>query len=210
MRPKRTGFMVLLGVLVVSLAAGPAAAAVSLDVETEYGGTAADTQAVETTLTLSPTGSTITDAELDVSETDRGFVDFDSFEVTTNPGTAEVNVTYAGDGRFVIPELRTNEEVTITFTAYPRTIKTESLDVARVEASYVQNGQNLQESQDVTADLSSSSHFVLQNERDWRLYTLVAAALFVVAAVAAGFLFFSSRDGDGDGGGSDRSSRRTR
>jgi hypothetical protein len=198
MRPKQTGLVVLLGTLVVSLAAGPAAAAVSLDVQTEYGGTAADTQAVETTLTLSPTGSTITDAELDVSETDRGFVDFDSFEITTNPGTAEVNVTYVGDGQFAIPELRTNEEVTITFTVYPRTIKTESLDVARVDISYVQNGQDLQESQDVTADLSSSSHFALQNERNWRLYTFVAAGLFVVAALAAGFLFVSLRGGTDD------------
>lgn len=209
MRPKRTGFVVLLSALTVALVASPAAAAVSLDVQTEYGGTDADSQAVGATLTLSPSGSEITDAEVDIDETDRGFVDFNSFEVTTTPGTAEVNVTYEGDGRFAVPDLQPNEEVVITFDAYPRTIKQQSLDVARVEVTYVQNGQNLQNAVDVTADLSDSSYFALQNSRNWRLYTLVAAALFVLAALVAGYLFVSNR-GDGNGGGRGGGSSRRR
>ncbi|WP_267643318.1 hypothetical protein [Haloarchaeobius amylolyticus] len=151
--------------LIVSLVATPAAAAVDLTVETSYQGVEGDSQAVSTTVTITPDGPTMKDIRIEIDETSSSFVDFNSFTRTTEPGTADINITYQGDGVYVVEELERGETITITFEAYPRTIKAESLDVATIQIDYVQNGQDLDARSRASVSLENSSYFALQSEQ---------------------------------------------
>lgn len=191
-------------------AVAPAVAAASLDVTTSYDGAAGEDQSVDVELSLSPQGSAMTDVTIDISETNRAFVDYDSFSTTVTPGSANVNVSYEGDGRFTVQELAPSETVTITFSAYPRTIQQESLPVSSVRVSYVQNGQDLTDRQQVTADLSDSPWFELQSARErvdqFRLLGYGGGAvigLLVLGGVGFAIkkVFFGGGDFDDSGGG---------
>lgn len=156
----------LLGVTILALVSSvavPAAASVQLSVSSDYGGVDADSEAVEITIELSPKEESITDVVVDISGTDQGFVDYDSFDRSVSPGNADVDVTYRNGGEFHIDELNPDESVTITYEAYPRTINEEELDVSVIGISYVQLGQELDQREVVTADLSNSAWHELQD-----------------------------------------------
>lgn len=152
--------------LVTSVLSVPVAAAVTLNVDTQYEGTAADSQAISTTVTLSPEDNAIVNATVQIQETNQGFVDQESFTTTVDPSGSDAEITYEGNGRFSINQLEPGETVQITFDAYPRTIKEESLHVATVSVDYTQQGQSLSDQQQVVADLSNSSYFAWQDAQE--------------------------------------------
>lgn len=191
-------FLIVIGSAIVS-------AAVTLDVSAQYDGADGDSQVIDSQVQLSPNDAKITDVTIQISETDQGFVDFDSFERSVNPGGADINITYIGSGRFTVEEVTPNEEITITFDAYPRTIKQEQLDVATVEVEYVQQGQSLSDSQVVTAELSNSSWFRLQQSQSQvQQMQLVfyggIAAIAILIAVLAIMAYRKISEGGGSGG----------
>lgn len=155
--------VVLSVVVLLSVAAFPllAAGEVSLNLDTAYsGGDENADQAVDVTVTLSPEGSKISDVRLQFQETQSAFIDYSTFTKKVEPADSDVTVQSTNQqGVFHVNELNPGETITITFEAYPRNIKQTSLDVATVEMTYVQNGQELSASQTATADLSSSPWF---------------------------------------------------
>lgn len=165
MRYRRTSL--LIAVVGVALLTIPimANAAVTLQTETDYsGGNENADQSIEVTITLSPDGSKFTDATVQIRSTDRSFIDYNSFTKKVDPADSNVTVQSTNQpGVFRINEVDPGETVTITFEVYPKEIKQTSLDVANVDVSYVQNGQELSESRTATADLSSSPWFKYQN-----------------------------------------------
>jgi len=165
-RTRRIATLGLLLLLVIVAVAQPVIAAATLTTETEYGGLESDSQAVTTTVTLSPDGSRMVNVDVRIQPAANSFVDYNSFERSINPGTSDAEVEYLGDGRYQINELEPNEEITITFNAYPRTIKTGNLSVATVNVAYTQNGQNLTTSSTATADMSNSSYFAYQRSQE--------------------------------------------
>lgn len=161
--------VILIGVLflVVISATIPVAATVSIDTEAEYsGGEEGQTQAVKISYTLSPEENDINDVRIRISETDSSFVDFDSFKRSVNPGDADVQIETVEEGVFRIDELKPGQEITLTFEAYPRDIQQRELQMSVVAVEYVQQGQSLEESTVITADLSNSPWFQLQDAQD--------------------------------------------
>lgn len=159
--------MVIIVVVGMLLLTSTVAATVSVSTTADYrGGEEGQSQAVEMTYTLSPDENAITDVRIRVQSTDNSFMDFDSFERTVNPGDADVEITTVDDGVFEIDELQPNQEITLRFEAYPKRIKQRQLDMAVVRVEYVQQGQSLSESTVITADLSSSPWFQLQDADD--------------------------------------------
>lgn len=203
---RRQLLAVVMGVLFIIIGSTVATAAVTLNTNTQYDGTNGDSQAIGSQLTLSPNESQITDVTITVQGTDSGFVDYDSFERSINPGNADINVTYVGNGRFRIDEIQPSEEVTITFESYPRSIKSQSLDVASVRIEYVQQGQSLTDRRTVSADLSTSSWFALQDAQNRIQQMQLAfyggiAAIVILIAVLAIIGYQRLTDGGTGGGG---------
>lgn len=180
--------------LVISLLSVPVAAAITLNVDTQYGGTAADSQAISTIITLSPEDNAIVNATVQIQETNQGFVDQTSFTTTVDPSGSDAEITYEGNGRFSINRLEPGETIQITFDAYPRTIKEESLHVATVSVEYTQQGQSLSDQEQVVADLSNSSYFAWQDAREdlqqqqWLFYlSIVVVGIGALVALYKGY-----------------------
>jgi len=188
--------------MLLTIPVGSALATVSLSTVATYSGTEQDTQAIEVEISLSPDGSRITDATLQVTSTSQTFIDFESFETTLRPGDAEINLTYQGSGEFTIGELQPNEEVTIRFNAYPQTIKQQTLDTVSVDLSYIQNGQKLSTSNTVSTDLSSSPWFTLQEAqsqiKQLQAVGIGGGVLGVIGLGSAGFMIYRGRKENGD------------
>lgn len=163
---RRFMFVGTLLLLVAMTTAQPVAAAANVTTSTEYSGLDGESQAVTTTVTLSPKDAKMVSVDIYIQPAQKSFVEYDSLKRSINPGTSDANVKYLGDGHYRIDELETNEKVTITFNAYPKTIKQQSLDIAQTRVEYTQNGQNLSKSVTATADLSSSSYFAYQRCQD--------------------------------------------
>lgn len=158
----------LLGVvLLLVCSATPAAAAVTTENETVYNGGQADAdQAIEVTYTVSPDGGTINNMTVNFDSTARSFIRGDSFSVTVNPGEADIDVQARSGNRFFIREIEPNERVTFVFEVYPTTIKREQIGAVSVRMNYIQNGQELSDSETVTANTSSSPWFQLQASQE--------------------------------------------
>lgn len=184
---RSTTHVVVTTVLGLLLLTSTVAAAVSIDTTSEYrGGQEGQSQAVEMTYTLSPNENAIADVRLQFRSTDNSFIDFTSFERTINPGDADVNIRNTDEGVFEIDELKPNQEVTLTFTAYPKRIKQRQLDMAVVNLEYVQQGQSLSESTVISADLSSSPWFQLQDENGGGGAGALALLLVLIVGVGIG------------------------
>lgn len=132
-------------------------------ITTQYPHPNEDSQAVQVTVTVEHTGdSELTDIVVNVRSTQRAFVAFDSFRFAKQTQST-VNVTRVRAGEVHIePRMQPGDSVNITFNAYPKTIRTERLGVASVRTRYVQNGQQLEESDTARADLSDSPYFELR------------------------------------------------
>lgn len=161
--------LVMVAVVVLSvlfLMTSTAVAEVDTTSSTDYsGGEENATQVIVVEYTLTPEGSEITDARIEVEQTSNAFIDTNTFDLSVNPAGVESEVETISDGTIEVNELGVGEEVTISYEVYPREIKTESLEVSTVEASYVQNGQELSDTHRVEADLSDSPWFLLEEAR---------------------------------------------
>jgi len=195
---------VILAILLLTLTASVATAAVTLDVSTNYDGIDGDDQSVTANMTLSPEGAEMTDVVIDIRETERAFIDFDSFERSVTPGDASINITYQGAGRFTVENLRPSETLTIQFDAYPRSIQSETVDVATIDVQYVQNGQDLEEEQIVSADISNSPWFeyqAAQQTAENRFRIMIGGIVVgVVGIVIGAWAVIKLRSTDGAGG----------
>ncbi|WP_139203719.1 COG1361 family protein [Halorientalis persicus] len=154
----------LLGVVIlVVFSSAIVTAAVTTTSDTSYNGTQSDSdQAIEITYTVSPEGGTINNMTVNFDSTSQTFIQSNSFSFTVSPGGADINVESRQGNRFFIQEIEPNEEVTFVFEVYPKTIKQEEIDAASVQMDYIQNGQDLSDSETVTANMSSSPWFELQ------------------------------------------------
>lgn len=151
---------------ILFLGSGVVSAAVSTSVETNYNGTQSDTdQAVQVTYTLSPEGDVVNNLTIDFDSTRNSFIESNSFSYTISPGGAEVNVESQGNDQYFIRELESNEEIVFTFEIYPKQLKQEQLEVGTISVDYIQNGQQLSQTDTVTADLSNSPWFALEDSK---------------------------------------------
>jgi len=167
MTGKKVPLLIVFFVVGLSVVAAPVAATVSITTSSEYlGGEEGNSQAVELEYTFSPDETEMTDVRIEVDPTDRSFIDYNSFSRTINPGDADVSIETVEQGTFEISNVQPNQEITISFDAYPRTIQQRQLDVAAVEISYVQQGQSLSNTTKITADLSDSAWFQLQDAQN--------------------------------------------
>lgn len=151
--------------LVLMLAVSPlvVSAAYSTTADTSYsGGQSSADQAIQVTYSLSPEGGTINNMTIGFDATSNTFLQSDSFSITVSPGSADADVESMGNDRFFIDELDTDEEITFVFEVYPKTIKNEEIEAVTVRTEYIQNGQELSNSETVSANLSSSPWFQLQ------------------------------------------------
>lgn len=160
--------LLLVGVsLLVVLGSGIAAAAVTTSSSTTYNGSEAGTdQAIEVRYTVSPDQSTVNNMTVNFDGTEQTFIEPNSFSFTVNPGEANINVQSRSGNRFFLREMEPDEEVTFVFEVYPKTIKEEQVDAVNVRMDYIQNGQELTDSETVTADASSSPWFSLQSAQE--------------------------------------------
>lgn len=222
MRRRLARLLPVIGLIIFLVVASTvASAAFTSNVETAYeGGEESQNQAIEVTYTISPDGDTINDLTIDFDSTASAFIQSNSFSITVTPGGADANVESRPGDTFYIDELESNEEITFVFEVYPKTIKQEQLDVVTVRTEYVQNGQELSNSETAAANLSASPWFSLQEaegtiaEREDRIETLenrvdrlsllgqvTDAMLWVgvlVGLVGVGFGVYNARKGSGD------------
>lgn len=203
--------VVLVFVLVLVMS-GSAVAAVSISGDATYSGLETPSQEITVSSTVSPETVVVTDVTIQISGTQRTFLDPDSFRTTIEPGNSDVNVKYGGDGQFNIEELESDESVTIRFAVYPRTVQEESIDAARVDVSYVQNGQELSDTREFSVSLTDSSYFEYQRLQSQQgqnnLLDLAGRAAIVILGLSllgGGVVLFRRRGGDGGGGGRRRS-----
>ena len=155
--------------LVLMLAVSPVvvSAAYSTTTDTSYsGGESSADQAIEVTYTLSPEGGTINNMTISFDATSKTFIQSDSFSITVSPGGADADVESRGNHEFFIDELERGEEVTFVFQVYPKTIKSEEIEAVTARTEYIQNGQDLSDSETVSANMSSSPWFQLQNTEE--------------------------------------------
>jgi hypothetical protein len=185
---------------------GTAVAAVNISGDATYSGFNTSTQQINVSSTVSPDSVLVTDVEIQISGTQRTFLDTESFQTTINPGNSNVNVVYEGDGQFNIDELSPDESVTIEFVVYPRTIQEESIKAAQVDVSFVQNGQELTDRKPIDVSLTDSAFFKYQQldgqEQQRNLIDLAGRAALVILGLSllgGGFVFYRRRGGDDDG-----------
>lgn len=198
---------VFLILLIVTVLSGPAIAAISLDLETNYAGTEGEDQSISTELTLSSQENRIVNVTVSITSTDQSFIDSDSFTTTVDPSSSDAEIAYQGNGQFFIDELDSDETIQITFVAYPRTIKRSSLHVATIAVDYTQQGQSLTETERVFADLSSSSYFAwreakadLQEQRYVFYLSILIIGVGILIAVFKGYEWWSGDSFDNGGG----------
>lgn len=190
--------------LILGTVAGTAAASVTISGSTTYDGLDSSSQAITVRTEVSPESAPITDVVIDISPTAQTFLDAESFSTTINPGNADINITYDGGGAFRVNRLESGESVSIRVDVYPQTIKQESLDAASVRVSYVQNGQELTNSREFSADMGNSSYFEYeqlqdQQERDGiiDLVGRIAIASLALVVVVAFIVYRGEDDGHG-------------
>jgi hypothetical protein len=173
---------VIIAVVTLVLLSTTAVATLTIDTSSDYvGHEEGEPQAVEVEYTVSPEDNSITNMRIQVDNTANSFIDHESYERGINPGDADIDIESVGEGAFEIDEVQTNQEITLTFDAYPRDIQVRELDVAVIEAEYVQQGQSLSEETTITADLSDSPWF---NQGGGPGFVVVL--IFLVVGIAAG------------------------
>ncbi|MFD1600858.1 hypothetical protein [Halobellus rarus] len=155
-------------ILVVVLAAGLVAPVtaqsgpVSTDISTSYDGVEDGSQGVSVEATFSAS-SDVTGLEIQFRETGNSFIDYrESFNITTS---SNVDAERTNQRTFRIEELPAGETVTISFTAYPRTLSQEELRVAVIGMT-AENPRTFEDSTVVTADTSSSPLLAYQTAQD--------------------------------------------
>jgi hypothetical protein len=187
----------LLGGALVAGTAGSAAAQsdVQIDTNADYDGSEADPPATQVSVVVEPTSGSVTNFTITLQGTSQSFVAFETFDLSTSP--AGISVNRRGDGQFFVEELSAGERVEIVFDVYPRSIAADELEVATVTVE----GQNLQQSETVRADLSGSSYHEVQSLQNWRLVSIGLAVLLLLSLGGLVGVLLRGRGGDGGSGG---------
>lgn len=197
---RRMGVFLFCCLLVGALVAGTAGSAaaqsdVRIDTSADYGGADADPPATQVSVVVEPTSGSVTNFTITLQSTSRSFVAFETFDLSTSP--AGINVERRGDGQFFVEELNSGEQVEIVFNVYPRSIAVEELEVATVTVE----GQNLQQTETVGADLTDSSYHEVQSLQNWRLIAIGLGVLLLLSLGGLVGVLVRSRGGNGGGGG---------
>jgi len=169
-----------------------------------------DSQAVDVTVTVSPSEAAITNATIGITNSENAFIDYDSFSLSLAPsGAAEVEESLRTNGAnrqkiYDIDSLETDETVTITFEAYPRQLQSDdgTLNVARVNYAFLRNGVEVPNSGpgqiNAVADMSDSPAYAAQSAQSrisqmW-ITVGVGVAVGVIGLIAAVVLYLTNRD----------------
>lgn len=197
---RRMGVFLLCCLLVGALVAGTVGSAaaqsdVRIDTSADYDGSEADPPATQVSVVVEPTSGSVTNFTITLQGTSQSFVAFETFDLSTSP--AGISVERQGDGQFFVEELNAGEQVEIVFDVYPRSIAAEELEVATVTIE----GQNLQQSETVRADLSGSSYHEVQSLQNWRLIAIGLAVLLLLSLGGLVGVLVRGRGGNGGSGG---------
>lgn len=135
---------------------------VSTDISTSYNGTEDGSQGIDVEATVSAS-SQVSGLEIQFRETENSFIDYqDSFNITSS---SNVETERTNRRTFVIEELPAGETVTISFTAYPRTLDKDELRLAVIGMT-AENPRTFEDSTFVTADTSSSPFLAYQDAQE--------------------------------------------
>jgi flagellar basal body-associated protein FliL len=187
MNNRRSLSIIVLLVVGLSLVAAPVAATISITASSEYlGGEDGNPNAIEIEYTFSPDGTEATNIRVEFVPTDSSFIEYNSFSRIVNPGDADVSIENTDQGTYNIDSVESNQEITFRFRAYPKTIQEQQLDAAVVQIDYVQQGQSLSETTPITADLSNSAWFQLQNVQGGNGGSLLLILIVLIVGVGLG------------------------
>lgn len=165
-------------------------------------------EAVNVVVEISPEGETINDIYLNISNSDTGYVDFESFSISITPsGAADIEEQFDTRGgervqSYHISELTSGETVEVSFTAYPTNIRPDRRSVATVSYQYLQNAQEVPEdgpgSIQAIASFDQSPYSTVnslqtQVQGMW-VTTGVGVLAGVVGLAIGGFLFYRSKN----------------
>ena len=168
---------------------------VTVEIDTEYTGSVeSDSERIRVTVEFSPDDNEMVDILLNTAGTENSFADYETRERSiSSPGQTEPDISYEGSGTWSVDFMQPDDEISVQFDVYPRSINVEELDVADIDLIYTMQGQELSISETATADLSGSAYFQWQEGGDddddndgWDLLSMV------VGFIAAVFLFVVS------------------
>jgi len=109
---------------------------------------------IQIILQIDPGTSNIHDLRIDLVE-DEAYIDDDSFEKTTKPAGAPINLTRSGHV-FFNDLLESGESITLSFNAYPKTLMKGTINPLSVKLTYTQLGEIIEEWEIVTANTEDS------------------------------------------------------
>jgi hypothetical protein len=125
-----------------------------VDVSTEYHPDT-PTQEAEVEIVVQPVEDKVTDMVIDVGSTKETFTDKSSFSDTVQPSHSNIQVT-SDNGVYRINEVNPNEKVKIEYETYLSTLSEKEVVVSKIDVRYVRNGQELEDSIQVSADISGN------------------------------------------------------
>ena len=201
---KREYLSIVIILLCFTMLAFPASATIQQTLTTTFdadGSTPAFGEEVAATLVISAGENDIKDLEINFQNLD-AYVDYNSFKKEINPAGASVNITPTANG-FFIDSLPKGVVVTITFNAYPKTVKPDKLTLATIGFSYTQLGQRFVPGGQtpaipVTADLLESSYHKYEKTQGGNLINssglVIGVFVGIVAIIALVLVYFKKRE----------------
>lgn len=124
-----------------------------INITDDYNGIKGGSQAVSVTVTFTASGP-VSGLRIAVRETDKAFIDYDSFERVEGSGVT-VESVQGREGVFRVPELEKGQMFSLRFRLYPRRLDQAQLRGASIRLT-ADNPQTYEQFVDVQADLSSS------------------------------------------------------
>lgn len=193
-----TKLLIILGALILfsAVLAAPAAAKIVTSTEAIFdadGVTGTFGEEIQAQITITPGDTEIRDLQIEISERD-ALIDDASFKHTIIPTGAPVNVERNGH-TVQCDRLAPGESIVLSFNAYPKTLGRTELTIADVAYTYVQQGDTVSETGNITVDTSSSLWFQYLAARgeatvSWTLYL----GILLIAASIAMFGYQISRN----------------
>lgn len=149
---------VLLALMALMLAVPVTSARIGYNVAASYdanGMSECYGEEIHVVIELDAGANPASDIEVDIVELD-ALIDDHTFKKTIIPANAPINLTQRGHS-FFCDRLGVGERVRLEFDAYPKTLMSESIDVARIHVSYTQLGERLHDDLIINASLKDSA-----------------------------------------------------
>lgn len=186
-------------ILLFAVLTAPAGALIATSTEATFdadGKSAGFGEEIQVQITIRPGDAEVRNLSIVLSE-QNALIDDRSFRHTIDPTGAPVNVERDGH-TFTCDHLARGESVVLFFNAYPKTLNQDTLTVADVAYTYIQQGESLQGSDTITVDTSSSLWFqniALKSENDlsWTLY--VGIVLIIISIALLGYQAMQGKKG---------------